>query len=289
METFESKVAEPRGLRLRGIPEMSVIPPDKAFKKEMEKVESVSEFLAGKKCNVKSLKKVGQFKDLSPKPRTLIVQVNNEACRTLLLEASRELKNYRELSGPVFLSKELTIEELKTENESMRMRKVKIDQRVPREMVRIRNLKLEMQNDQEIWEEVYDNVADSAEAPSAWLPNRNHETQVHLLMRNVRSMPDSNRRTALSNALALQQFHIISLCETWLVETIPNSGLFLGNRSIFCRDRQPKRTGKSSRGGVPIAVDSSIPCKEITEFNVFEEVVGIICHFCSVRLLVLSV
>lgn len=167
VKAFESKVAEPRGLRLRGIPEMSGIPPDKAFKKDMEKVESVFEFLAGKKCNIKSLKRVGQFKDLSPKPRTLIVQVDNEACRTLLLKASRELKNYRELSGPVFLSKELTIEELKTENESLRMRKVKIDQGVPREKLRIRNLKLEMQNDQGIWEEVYDNVADSAEAPSA--------------------------------------------------------------------------------------------------------------------------
>ena len=130
---------------------MSGLPPDKAFKKEMEKVESVFEFRAGKKCNVKSLKRVGQFKDLSPKPRNLIVQVNNEACRTLLLKASRELKNYLELLGPVYLSKVLTIEELKTENESLRMRKVKIDQGVPREKLRIRNLKLEMQNDQGIW------------------------------------------------------------------------------------------------------------------------------------------
>ena len=110
MKAFESKVAEPRGLRLRGIPEISSIPPDKAFKKDMEKVESVFEFLAGKKCNIKSLKRVGQLKDLSSKPRTLIVQVDNEACRTILLNASQELKNYREMSGPVFLSKELTIE-----------------------------------------------------------------------------------------------------------------------------------------------------------------------------------
>ena len=66
--------------------------------------ETRIEFLAGKKCNVKGLKRVGQFKDLSPKPRTLIVQVDNEACRTLLLKASRELKNYREVSRPVFLS-----------------------------------------------------------------------------------------------------------------------------------------------------------------------------------------
>ena len=105
--------------------------------------------------------------------------------------------------------------------------------------------------------------------------------QVHLLMWNVRSMLGLNRRTALSNALALQQFHIISLCETWLVDTIPNSGLFHGNRSIFRRDLQPKRTGKSIHGGVLIAVDSSIPCKEITEFNVFEDVVSIVCHFSS--------
>ena len=83
-------------------------------------------------------------------------------------------------------------------------------------------------------------------------------------------MLDLNRRTALSNALALQQFHNISLCETWLVDTIPNSGLFLGKQSIFRRDRQPKRTGESSHGGVLIAVNSSIPCKEITEFNVLK-------------------
>ena len=102
-------------------------------------------------------------------------------------------------------------------------------------------------------------------------------------------MLNLNRRTALSNELALQQFHINSLCETWLVDTIPNSRLFLGNRSIIRRDRQPKRTGKSSHGGVLNAVDSSIPCKEIIEFNVFEDGVGIVCHFCSVHLLVLSV
>ena len=167
VKAFESKVAEPRGLRLRGIPETSGIPPDKAFKKDIEKVDSVFEFLAGKKCNVKSLKRVGQFKDLSPKPRPLIIQVGNEACRTLLLKASREMKNYRELSGPVFLSKKLTIDELKTKNDSLRMGKVEIDQGVPREKLCIRNLKLQMQNDQGIWEEVYDNVADSAEAPSA--------------------------------------------------------------------------------------------------------------------------
>ena len=47
------------------------------------------------------------------------------------------------------------------------MRKLKIDQGVPREKLRIRNLKLEMQNDEGIWEEVYDNVPDSVEAPSA--------------------------------------------------------------------------------------------------------------------------
>ena len=117
VKAFESKVAEPRDYRLRGIPEISGIPPDKAFKKDMEKVESLFEFLTGKKCNVKSLKRVGQFKDVSPKPRTLIVQVDNAACRTLPLKASRELKNYRELSGRVFLSKELTIEELKTESD----------------------------------------------------------------------------------------------------------------------------------------------------------------------------
>ena len=86
----------------------------------------------------------------------------------------------------------------------------------------------------------------------------------------------------------MQQFHIISLCETWLVDTIPNSGLFLGNRSLFRRDRQPKRTGKSSHGGVLIAVDSSIPCKKITEFNVSGDVVGIVCLFCTVHLSVLS-
>ena len=93
VNTFESKVAEPRGLRLRGIPEVSGIPPDKAFKKDMEEVEPFFEFLAGKKCNVKSQGRVGIFKDLSSKPQTLIVQVDNEACRTLLLKASRELKN----------------------------------------------------------------------------------------------------------------------------------------------------------------------------------------------------
>ena len=150
VKALESKVAEPRGLRLRGLPEMSGIPADKPFNKDMEKVESVFEFLAGKKCNVKSLERVGQFKDLSPKPRTLLVQVDNEACRTLLLKASQELKNYRELSGPVFLSKELTIEALKTENESLKLGKVKIDQGVAWEKLRICNLKLEMQNDQGI-------------------------------------------------------------------------------------------------------------------------------------------
>ena len=129
---------------------MSGIRPDKAFKKDMEKIEPVFKFLAGKKCNVQSLKRVCRFKDLSPKPRTLIVQVDNEACRTLLLKASRKLKNYRELSGPLFLSKELTIEELKIENESQRMRKVKIDQGAAREKLRFRNIKLEMQNDQGI-------------------------------------------------------------------------------------------------------------------------------------------
>ena len=61
VKEFESKFAEPRSLRLRGIPEMFGIPPDKVFKKDMEKIESVSEFLAGRKCNVKSLKRVEEL------------------------------------------------------------------------------------------------------------------------------------------------------------------------------------------------------------------------------------
>ena len=81
----------------------------------------------------------------------------------------------------------------------------------------------------------------------------------------------------------------LACAKLWLVETIPNKGLFLGNQSIFRLDRQSKRTGKSSHGGVLIAVNSSITCKRITDFNVFEDVVVSVCHFCSVHLLVLSV
>ena len=44
MKAFESKLAEPRGLRLRDILEMSGIPLDKAFKKDMEKVYEESIF-----------------------------------------------------------------------------------------------------------------------------------------------------------------------------------------------------------------------------------------------------
>ena len=142
---------------------MSGIPPDKAFKKDMEKVESVFEFLAGMKCNVKSLKRVGQFKDLSPKPRTLIVQVDNEAYTSV-----EGLTRTEDL--PRIVGTSVSLERAynrRAENESLRMRKVKIDQEVPWEKLHIRNLKLEMQIDQGIWEEVYDNVADSAEAPSA--------------------------------------------------------------------------------------------------------------------------
>ena len=64
------------------------------------------------------------------------------------------------------------------------------------------------------------------------------------------------RRSKLANAIALTQYNIICLCETWLSEDINDSELLLSDYSIFRSDRERQR-GSNMHGGVLIAIRKS--------------------------------
>ena len=64
------------------------------------------------------------------------------------------------------------------------------------------------------------------------------------------------RRITFANAVINSDYNVICLCETWLNDNIPSSGLNLNDYCIYRQDRQMDQD-KNTHGGAPIAVKNS--------------------------------
>ena len=86
---------------------------------------------------------------------------------------------------------------------------------------------------------------------------------MNILVYNVRSILEYQRRTTFSNAVQVKNAHqVICLTETWLTESIGDAALFLTNYVIHRNDR-PSDKGLTKHGGVLIAVNRNIPSSQI--------------------------
>ena len=82
---------------------------------------------------------------------------------------------------------------------------------------------------------------------------------MNLLVYNVRSILETERRSKFSNALQVTNvYDIISLTETWLTEHITDAALFFSKYDINRKDR-PSVNGLTKQGRVLIGVSKNIP------------------------------
>ena len=87
---------------------------------------------------------------------------------------------------------------------------------------------------------------------------------MNILVYNVRSILEYQRRTIFSNAVQVKNaYQVICLTETWLTESIGDAALFLTNYIIHRNDR-PSDKGLTKYGGVLIAVNRNIPSSQIS-------------------------
>ena len=86
---------------------------------------------------------------------------------------------------------------------------------------------------------------------------------MNILVYNVRSILEYQRRTTFSNAVQVKNaYQVICLTETWLAESIGDATLFLTNYVIHRNGRFSDK-GLTKYGGVLIAVNRNIPSSQI--------------------------
>ena len=79
------------------------------------------------------------------------------------------------------------------------------------------------------------------------------QNEKEVLTYNVRCLLDIKRRFSFANCLVINNYDILCLSETWLVEEVLNYALFLKNYEIIRSDRNSINE-KTKRGGVLIAI-----------------------------------
>ena len=126
------------GIRTRGIEEMKSKDSRKRHEHDLEEVNKLFAFLTIN-AEVTDLKRLGKFEEDASKPRTIIVKLSNDWQKRLILVFLAKLKHYEKT---VYVSKELSPNELLAENKLLKQRRELIDNAFPPRDLRIRELKL---------------------------------------------------------------------------------------------------------------------------------------------------
>ena len=129
------------GIRFRGIPELNSKSTRDRYEHELKEVKAIIKHLKVF-CNVTDFKRLGKFSE--NKHRTLVVKIDSDYAKRLILLSLRKLKDY---SKRVFISKELNPEEQAKENEMLQMRRTLINQGTSAKSLRIRDLVLQKLTD----------------------------------------------------------------------------------------------------------------------------------------------
>ena len=138
------------GLRVRGIAESKAKSPRERYEHDVKEVKSILEFLKID-CPIDDLRRLGNYD--GKKDRTLIIKTTSEHHRRLILLSLYKLKTY---SKQVYMSKELSPEDQKIENDALKLRRKMIENDYDKKRLRIRNLKLQ-QNTNETDDKNLDN------------------------------------------------------------------------------------------------------------------------------------
>ena len=200
----------------------------------------------GVKTSIVELRRLGMFNAERKKPRTLLVTLPNEHEARLTLAKSHE---HREMLKQKAVSKlpALSKEDALKENLILKKRRELLDEGVPAEKLKIRNLELFIERQKlEIKTEG---------AKSDWL------CFLNILQLNTRSLIDIDRGMKFSNAVLTSNYNEICLCETWLNENINSKEPLLNDYEIYRKDRELDGDKNFHHGGSLIAVKNSLKSK----------------------------
>ena len=129
------------GIRFRGTPELNSKSTRDRYEHDLKEVKAIMKNLKVF-CNITDIKRLGKFSE--NKHRTLVVKIDSDYAKRLILLSLRKLKDY---GKPVFISKELNPEEQAKENEMLQMRRTLRNQGTSAKSLRIRNLVLQKLTD----------------------------------------------------------------------------------------------------------------------------------------------
>ena len=140
--------------------------------------------------------------------------------------------------------------------EILKKKKEMLENGTIRTHIRMRDLKL-FEKIGETWQEI--EIGKNKNSGN-WLTAPPVQNDLFILLHNVRSLIDLNKRMCLSNAISKSDYYdLLCLTETWLMSAIPDTAILLNSYSIHRNDRL-STDAKSKQGGAStlIAVKSHI-------------------------------
>ena len=126
----------PEGIRVRAVPESTSKLARERYEHDMKEISNLMTFLLIQ-CEITEIKRIGPYQE--GRAWTIVFTVAIKFHRRLILLTISKLKEYDKL---VFVSKELNAEEAKQECLILKKRREKIEARILRKELKIRDLKL---------------------------------------------------------------------------------------------------------------------------------------------------
>ena len=189
-----SNIDHPSGVRVRGIPELKDTNARRRAEHKKAEIEKLLKFL-NVDSNIEDCRRIGTYNE--SKERTIIVKLSNDWNRKLLLLSLGKLWNY---DKKVYLSRELSKEEQLLENDLLNNRQENIEWGIPRNKVKVQNLKL-------LHYDYQSNTYDEAALDTGWWinTNENRTVQITLLTFNVHSILDQRRENDPEETSVVQE------------------------------------------------------------------------------------
>ena len=143
------------GLRIRGVPESKATTNIAQTQEDLAAIEKLLTHLELEDRNLVKATRIGKF-NAQKGLRTLLINTENALSKSLILKSAAKRKDYRELK--VYVSPELSKEDLEKENNCLKGRRNLIDHGNDAKAIRIRNLTLEVLQNKE-WIALQDSEA----------------------------------------------------------------------------------------------------------------------------------
>ena len=176
------------GIRFHGIPESKAGSGREQIDEDVEQVKRIFIFLAVENCPIDDVKSIGTYDQ--KKIRTILVNFSNEHQARKNLLSAHKMVIYEKR---VYISRELNPEEEQTENEILQLRRSILDSGVKPRKLRIRHLRLQQRIDNKWVFTDNKKVSKQKDSSLEFDSIENTKPKIKTLIFNVRSLLDFNR------------------------------------------------------------------------------------------------